>query len=86
MLRAYFDDSGTHGADIVLLAGVLGTEWQHRSLERMWQKLIDSPLDGQKSRLSRFHMAECQSSHNEFAGWSRTETDYFCHLLQKRDH
>lgn len=83
MLSAYFDDSGTHQpSEIVLLAGILGTEWQHTSLERLWRKNIQSPLDGAKPRLKRFHMAECQASDGEFEGWSRTETDYFCHLLE----
>jgi hypothetical protein len=83
MLGAYFDDSGTHGSsEIVLLAGIAGTEWELTSLECAWRKHLNSPLDGQKPRLKRFHMTECQNSLGEFTGWSRTETDYFCHQLQ----
>jgi len=26
-------------------------------------------------------MVDCQRSQGEFAGWTRTETDYFCHQL-----
>lgn len=83
MLNAYFDDSGTHDqSSIVLLAGVFGTEAEMTSLERMWQKHLDRPLDGLKPPLTRFHMTDCQGSRGEFEGWSRTETDYFCHQLQ----
>jgi hypothetical protein len=83
MLTAYFDDSGTHaGSDIVLVAGIFGTEGQLTSLERLWQPHIDNPICGQKPRLRRFHATDCYNSQNEFAGWSRTETDYFFHQLQ----
>jgi len=87
MLRAFFDDSGTHtgGRDgpskVVAVAGIFGTEGELRGLEAEWQKHLDFPLCGRKQKLSRFHMTECQASDGEFAGWSRTETDYFCHQL-----
>jgi hypothetical protein len=84
MLMGYFDDSGTHDqADIVLIAGVFGMEWQIRSLDRIWQKHLERPLDGQKTRLKRFHMVDCQNSRGEFTGWSRTETDSFCDELRR---
>src|SRR5580658_1304562 len=83
MLTAYFDDSGTHTrSDTVLVAGIFGTEWQLTSLERLWKPHIDNPLCGRKPKLSRFHATDCNGSHGEFTGWSRTETDYFCHQLR----
>ncbi len=82
MLGAYLDDSGSHStSDIVITAGVAGTEWQLRSLEKMWRQELDTPLEGLKASLSRFHMAECQGSHGKFERWTRTETDYLCHRL-----
>jgi hypothetical protein len=83
MLTAYFDDSGTHSdSDIVLMAGIFGTEGELRGLETEWREHLSAPLEGAKSPLRRFHMTECQNSLGEFTGWSRTETDYFCHQLQ----
>ena len=84
MLTAYFDDSGTHAnSNVVLVAGIFGTEWQLTSLDRLWKPLIDRPLCGQRATLRRFHATDCNASQNEFAGWSRTETDYFSHQLRE---
>ena len=39
LLSAYFDDSGTHDqSQIVLLAGVFGTEAEMTSLEWLWRQ------------------------------------------------
>jgi hypothetical protein len=82
MLTAYFDDSGTHAqSEIVLVGGICGTEWQLKSLDRMWAKLLERPLCGRKRSLRRFHMTECQDSRGEFERWNRAETDHFCYQL-----
>jgi hypothetical protein len=84
MITAYFDDSGTHGqSEIVIVAGIFATEARTRLLERRWRKLLADPLEGHKPSLKRFHMFDCQNSLGEFAGWTRTETDYLCHLLRE---
>ena len=87
MLRAFFDDSGTHEggrwgpSKVVAVAGIFGTEAEMRGLEKPWRQHLARPIDGTRSPLSRFHMTECQASDGAFRGWSRTETDYFCHQL-----
>jgi len=82
MLGAYLDDSGSHStSDIVITAGVAGTEWRLESLEKFWRKELAQPLESLKPSLKRFHMAECQDSRGEFERWTRTETDYLCHRL-----
>jgi len=86
MLRAFFDDSGTHEggrwgpSKVVAVAGIFGTEGELRGLEIEWRKHLNHPLCGSKPKPRRFHMTECQAS-GEFTGWTRTETDFFCHQL-----
>jgi hypothetical protein len=83
MLGAYLDDSGSHSSsDIVITAGVAGTEAELRSLEWLWRKELDSPIEGLKPPLKRSHMTECQDFRGEFERWTRPETDYLCHRLQ----
>jgi hypothetical protein len=87
MISAYFDDTGTHiggkwgPSKVVAIAGLIGREGSLRGLESEWKKHLQRPLCGNKPPLKRFHMVDCQNSLNEFAGWNRTETDYFCHQL-----
>lgn len=84
MITAYFDDSGTHGeqSDIVLVAGVFGTEARMESLDRNWKRHLDSPLCGRKDPIKRFHAYDCDNSVGDFLRWNRTETDYFRHQLR----
>jgi uncharacterized protein DUF3800 len=84
MISAYFDDSGTHTAsDVIVVAGVLATEGRLELLERGWKRELANPIEGRKRPLKRFHMTDCFSSRGEYAGWSRTETDYHCRLLRE---
>jgi hypothetical protein len=84
MLRAYFDDSGTHdSSSVVVMAGVIGTESEMVSLEALWKEHLDAPLCGQKAPLTKTHMYDCYGSTGEFLGWKRTETDYFRHQLRE---
>ena len=84
MINAYFDDSGTHASsDVVIMAGIVGTEPDLLSLDDMWAAHLERPLGGLKPPIKRFHMTDCYNSLGEFSGWSRVETDYFCHELRE---
>ena len=84
MLKANFDDSGTHGSsEVVIVAGIMGTESELRTLENLWREHLVRPLCGTKPPIQEFHAAECADSRGEFAGWKRTETDYFRHQLRE---
>ncbi|MGB2731183.1 MAG: DUF3800 domain-containing protein [Methylovirgula sp.] len=87
MLNSYFDDSGTHDdSEIVVVAGIFGTEGQLRGLDCNWKRHLVRPLEdiGRLRRpLRRFHMYDCQAACGEFTGWERPEIDYFCRQLRK---
>lgn len=78
MLRGYFDDSGTHDAsNVVVVAGIIGTESELLSLDGLWRDQLNSPICGLKPPIREFHAFDCFNSVGEFSGWKRTETDYF---------
>jgi uncharacterized protein DUF3800 len=81
MLRAYFDDSGSHrDSDVVLWSGLFGNQYQWEHFEKLWAAKLQNPSPG-KVPLKRFHMANCQAADGEFLGWSRTATDFLIHEL-----
>lgn len=75
ILRAYFDDSGTHAdSDVVVMGGLIGTvsQWEH--LERQWTQKLKRPLSN-KPPLKRFHLSACNARMGEFASYSYAEQD-----------
>jgi hypothetical protein len=76
MLRAYFDDAGTHaGAPVAVMGGLIGTVAQWERLEDAWGKRLAAPLhpDGVKPRLGMFHMAACEAADGEFRDYKPVE-------------
>jgi hypothetical protein len=75
MLAAYFDDSGTHDdSRVVAWGGFLGSVAQWDRFDMAWLAKLAQPLAG-KAPLRKFALADCQSSFNEFFGYSRPESD-----------
>ena len=75
MLKAYFDDPGTHdGAPIAVMGGLIGTVAQWERLEDRWGRQLANPLpEADKPRLKMFHMAACEASLDEFIDYKPPE-------------
>jgi hypothetical protein len=75
MLKAYFDDAGTHAsAPVAVMGGLIGTVAQWERLEDAWGKQLADPLpEVGKPRLNMFHMAECEAARGEFFAYNKAE-------------
>ncbi len=75
MLRAYFDDAGTHsGAPVVVMGGLVGTVEQWEGLEKAWGEQLADPLpEVGKPALRMFHLSTCEAARGEFASYKPAE-------------
>jgi hypothetical protein len=79
MLRAYFDDSGSHAdSEIVTIGGVMGTPQQWNDFDERWKALLAEPLPG-KPKLRMFHLSHCNAQEGEFQAYSDAECDAVTH-------
>jgi len=89
MLRAYFDDSGTHSdSEVVVVGGLIGTVEQWNEFERQWIALLENPLPGTSSRpdkppLKMFHLAACNANEGEFADYNEAEQNAVTYAFRK---
>jgi hypothetical protein len=83
MLRAYFDDSGTHAdSRVVVIGGLIGTDPQWARFKEEWAALLKQPLPG-KTSLRMFHLSTCNARAGEFIGYSDAEQDAVIHDFRK---
>lgn len=74
-LRAFFDDSGTHGnSEMVVWGGVFGTVESFQLLEAKWQQFLNQPVEG-KGPIKKWSTSKCKGARGEFEGWNHTEID-----------
>jgi hypothetical protein len=81
ILRAYFDDSGTHsGSDVAVMGGLIGTSEQWERFELAWAEKLANPLpESGKPPLRMFHLGACNARADEFAGYRDAEQDAVIH-------
>ena len=79
MLRAYFDDSGTHvESPVVVIGGLLGLIEDWGKFEDEWRAKLADPLS-EKPPLKAFHLSHCVGHYGEFANYSFAESEALRH-------
>ena len=84
VLKAFFDDSGTHvGSPVTVMGGLIAHEDEWAALEPEWATVRDD------LGIRMMHMSACEAPYKEFRGWSRDRRDIainrFRSVLIKRD-
>jgi hypothetical protein len=83
LIRAYFDDSGTHyDSEVVVMGGLIGTLSQWRGFEADWATKLASPAP-RKPALKMFHLSHCSSKDGEFRSYSQAECDLVTHDFRR---
>jgi hypothetical protein len=70
VLKAFFDDSGTHGpSDVIVMGGLIAPEEAWTALEPKWQAELD------RLGIEEMHMSHCEKRWGEFKDFERSERD-----------
>ena len=70
VLKAYFDDSGTHkGSKSVVLAGFMASEDEWTAFEHAWQAILN------REGLKSFHAADFESGYGACKDWPRVRRE-----------
>src|SRR5947209_3862900 len=84
LLRAYFDDSGTHGnSEVVVMGGLIGTVEQWDRFEAAWAAKLACPLEGKPPLKKGFHLSACNARDGEFSHYSDAEQDALIHAFRQ---
>jgi hypothetical protein len=85
MVRADFDDSGTHSSSaMTVLGGLMGTCAQWDRFELGWAaKLANPHPECGKPALSMFHLSACNARDGEFVDYSDAEQDAVIHDFRR---
>jgi len=78
VLKAYFDDSGTHaGSPAVIWAGFMAHVDEWTDLEHEWSALL------QREGLTHMHMADLANSRGQFDLWGEARRDALTHEFRQ---
>ena len=70
LLRAYFDDSGTHAASpVIVMAGLMADEDSWAQIEADWAAALAD------LGIPDMHMSHCENAKKAFSDWSRDRRD-----------
>jgi hypothetical protein len=81
ILRAYFDDSGTHtNSEVTVMGGLIGTVEQWERFERHWAAKLERPLEGEPP-LKMVHRTPVTRGplNSKFQRYSNAEQDAVIH-------
>jgi hypothetical protein len=74
LLKAYFDDSGTHSTSkVVCWAGFMAAEEEWAPFEQEWAALL------KREGLKSFHMFDVHNAVGQCEGWNRARSDMVIH-------
>jgi hypothetical protein len=80
-LTGYFDESGTHGKDVAVMAGFVGDSRQWRRFAKRVTKLFI------RFRVDIFHSIDVRRSDKDFSGWTVNRKivflDEFQHIINE---
>jgi hypothetical protein len=80
VLKAFFDDSGTHDrSDVIVMGGIIAPEESWLALEPPWQAELD------RLGITAMHMSHCEARRGEFQDMERDQRDaiiaFFSNLI-----
>jgi len=83
LVKAYFDDSGTHkGAPVIVIGGLLGPEAAWEAFDAQWTDLLKEPLPG-KRPVKMFHAVDVRARRRDFDGYNEAECDRVTYLFRR---
>jgi hypothetical protein len=70
VLKAFFDDSGTHeNSDVVVMGGIVTTSEDWEAFEPPWRAMLDC------YGIDKMHMSRCENGWGPFDGWDREKKE-----------